>query len=137
MLPSPFSLRPSRRRSRLHVARRWAPHYRRLVALRDRLVAVERVTREQASAPLPPGGNHPAERAADEEERDFTLALLAQEAGALDEVNAAIERILHGSYGRCEATGRPIPAARLRAVPWTRYVREIASHLESPGRRGG
>jgi RNA polymerase-binding transcription factor DksA len=29
----------------------------------------------------------------------------------------AEEKIREGAYGRCEACGRPIPAARLRAVP--------------------
>ena len=45
------------------------------------------------------------------------------EQSALSEVEAAIGRIRHGTYGICEETGLPIPAERLRAVPWTRFIR--------------
>lgn len=100
---------PTRRRTdvprhdRLEVAARWEWHYRTLVALRDHLV------REQRSP-----------RGVDKFDRDFIKALLAREADALGEINAAIERILHGEYGICEVTGERISALRLRAVPWAR-----------------
>lgn len=71
------------------------------------------------------------------EERDFALALLAHEQDALKEINDALDRIERGSYGVCEATGLPIPAARLRAVPWTRHVRAVAQHREEIRRPGG
>jgi DnaK suppressor protein len=34
------------------------------------------------------------------------------------EIDQALERIDTGTYGRCESCGRPIPADRLRALPW-------------------
>jgi RNA polymerase-binding transcription factor DksA len=83
---------------------RWAWHFRTLVALREHLVEVQRTP-----------------QAADQFDRDFIRALLAREADGLEEINAAIDRILRGDYGVCESTGRPIAAARLRAAPWTRY----------------
>ena len=91
------------RPDRLRVDACWAWHYRTLVALRDHVV------RERQGP-----------RTVDKFDRDFIKALLAQEADALGEINAAIERILHGEYGICETTGERIPAARLRAAPWTR-----------------
>jgi hypothetical protein len=48
---------------------------------------------------------------------------------ALYEVEAALSRIKDGSYGICEMTGKPVPAERLRAVPWTRYCRTAAEEL--------
>ena len=95
------SARP--RRDRLRVDPQWAWHYRTLMALRDHLI------QEQQSP-----------QSADRFDRDFVRALLAREPDALGEINAAIERILHGTYGVCEATGRSIAPARLRAAPWTR-----------------
>ena len=47
----------------------------------------------------------------DDFDRNFIQALLANEPDALGEINAAIERILHGCYGICEKTGRPISAS--------------------------
>jgi DnaK suppressor protein len=38
----------------------------------------------------------------------------------LDDVNAALQRIEDGTYGTCEVCGKPIGAARLEAIPWTR-----------------
>lgn len=87
----------------LWIEPQWAWHYRTLVALRDHLV------QEQKSP-----------QAADKFDRDFIRALLAREPDALGEINAAIERILGGDYGVCEATGRRISPQRLRAAPWTR-----------------
>ena len=97
---------PARRHNLLRVDRRWAWHYRTLVALRDHLVAEAQADTSDAT---------------DRFDRDFIRALLAREADPLAEINAAIDRILHGSYGVCVATGRPMPAARLRSAPWVRY----------------
>jgi RNA polymerase-binding transcription factor DksA len=85
------------------VDSRWTWHYRTLVALREHLVQEQRTP-----------------QAADPFDRDFIRALLSREPDALGEINAAIERILQGTYGLCEVTGRRIAAARLRAAPWSR-----------------
>jgi DnaK suppressor protein len=34
------------------------------------------------------------------------------------EIDQALERLDDGSYGRCQSCGQPIPAERLRALPW-------------------
>ena len=90
-------------RDRLRVDRRWAWHYQTLVTLRDRLVQEQQVP-----------------QSTDWFDRDFIRALLAREADPLREINAAIDRILHGDYGFCEVTGLRIAPARLRAMPWLR-----------------
>jgi DnaK suppressor protein len=36
----------------------------------------------------------------------------------LKEVNAALKRIEDGTYGYCVVCGKPIPDARLEAMPW-------------------
>jgi RNA polymerase-binding transcription factor DksA len=40
---------------------------------------------------------------------------------ALDEVDAAIERLHAGNYGICQVCGKPIGAARLEAMPAARF----------------
>ena len=45
----------------------------------------------------------------------------------------AIARILNGNYGICAATGQPIGAERLRAIPWTRFAKNAEERLESSG----
>lgn len=54
-------------------------------------------------------------------ERDARCnALLRARQSHLAEVEAALARLKTGAFGRCEDSGRPIPFARLRAVPWAR-----------------
>ena len=46
----------------------------------------------------------------------------------------AVTRIKTGTYGICQATGKPIPKARLDAKPHAKYTIEAARAIES-GRR--
>lgn len=108
----------------------WSWHYDRLRALRGRLQAASGIHLAAAAEPLEPHSMSLADSASDEFDHDLALGILAQEQDALREVDAALRRILEGSYGICEETGRPIPAARLRAVPWARHIREVEERLE-------
>ena len=51
-------------------------------------------------------------------ERDLDLALSAQARDAVDQIDAALERIRKGVYGVCVASGRNVPKVRLVAIPW-------------------
>jgi RNA polymerase-binding transcription factor DksA len=51
-------------------------------------------------------------------ERERDLALSAQARGAVDQIDAALDRIKAGTYGVCVASGLSIPQERLRAIPW-------------------
>jgi len=53
-------------------------------------------------------------------ERAQVSALLERSLAQLDALDAASDRIRHGSYGACEHCGKPIPAARLAAQPAAR-----------------
>ncbi len=61
-------------------------------------------------------------RAGDHIAESADLMVRAQAATALrrllGEVEAALERLGRGEYGRCELCGGEIGAARLEAVPW-------------------
>jgi len=61
-----------------------------------------------------------------------TLAALDHgEQRRLADVEAALRRLTQGHYGVCETCGRPVPAARLRAIPWTRRCVGCAGRLEA------
>jgi len=51
-------------------------------------------------------------------ERDLDLALSAQARDAVDQIDAALERIRTGVYGVCVASGKNVPKERLKAIPW-------------------
>jgi RNA polymerase-binding transcription factor DksA len=50
-------------------------------------------------------------------ERDRVLSLSALARRRIDDVDAALRRIDSGTYGACRTCRRPIPTARLEAVP--------------------
>jgi RNA polymerase-binding transcription factor DksA len=115
------------------VPRQWAWHYRTLFQLRERLL---RDRGEQLSEVAEPMERHSlsiADSATDEFDHTLALSSLSTEQEALFEVDEAIRRILDGSYGVCEETGKRIPAVRLRAILWTRFSREAAAQLERKG----
>ena len=109
-------------RTPVAIPARWSCHHRHLLQLRSRLLRADLGLLENARTP--------AEAGLGAQVIDFTLALLTREYDALGEVDAALDRIEHGTYGTCEATGRPIPPDRLRAVPWLRHACEVAPPCE-------
>jgi RNA polymerase-binding transcription factor DksA len=75
-------------------------------------------------------GQHMADAGTDTFDRDFALSMVANEQEALSEIASAIKRIHDGTYGICEATGKPIAKDRLIAVPFTRYSAEALKEIE-------
>jgi DnaK suppressor protein len=63
-------------------------------------------------------------------DQELTLSLLGNEQDALDQIEAAIERIEDGSFGRCEECGRKIPESRLEAIPYAAQCVRCASQRE-------
>lgn len=51
-------------------------------------------------------------------ERFTDVAFHGQLMQQLALVDAAIERIEHGTYGQCTSCGEPIPEERLEVLPW-------------------
>src|SRR3954469_17765557 len=52
---------------------------------------------------------HMADLGTDSFEQEFTLSLIESEEGRLKEINAALDRIEQGSFGRCEECQKAIP----------------------------
>ena len=73
---------------------------------------------------------HMADLGSDSFEQEFTLSLLENEEQLLEEVNAALDRIERGVFGRCEECNAVIPKVRLNAVPYTRYCVDCARKQE-------
>jgi DnaK suppressor protein len=53
-------------------------------------------------------------------DRELDLHLSAQAQAAIEEIDAALEKIAEGTYGYCESCGNPVPKARLEALPHAR-----------------
>ncbi len=66
------------------------------------------------------------DRAVRESEDGVARTLLASEEQILGEATAALERLDAGTFGTCEACGRPIAKARLDALPYARTCTRCA-----------
>lgn len=108
----------------------WTWHRRTLEGLRQRLIEGHRAHLRESVAPADRDYNDLADIASEQSDRDVLFAELGAVDNQLAEVEAALQRLQAGTYGRCEVTGRAIPAERLRALPWTRYSREAAEKIE-------
>jgi RNA polymerase-binding transcription factor DksA len=53
-------------------------------------------------------------------DRERNLALSAQAAAAVEEIDDALRKVERTTYGACERCYQPIPKARLRALPFAR-----------------
>jgi RNA polymerase-binding transcription factor DksA len=112
----------------------------RLVQLRDSMVdsmlgvAKDTLRSRAEGSEASAFGMHQADAGSDAYDRDFALSLLSQEQDALYEIEEAIKRIEHGTYGVCEMSGKPIAHPRLEAIPFTRYTVECQSQIEKQNR---
>jgi len=109
---------------------RWAWHLKALVRLRETLLRAHAEHEASAADRAELHSVDPVDVAEDRIEHQVILAELHAEEDRLAEIEAALSRIRAGKYGLCEATGEPIPPARLRAIPWTRFSLGAAERAE-------
>ena len=97
----------------------------RLVEERAKYLHSEETYRAEADALIE--GREPGDVQFDEEsgegdtlavERERDIALSNQARAAVEQIDAALERIKAGTYGVCVVSGLAIPQERLRAIPW-------------------
>ncbi len=117
---------------------------RRLVAERDRLLALrdglrEGLSQESETASieeLSDNDQHPADTATETFNRERDLSTLESVEAELADVDRALERLSDGTYGRCVACGRPIPAERLEALPATPWCIDDAQQASAEAAAG-
>ena len=85
---------------------------------------------ESSSMPI-----HMADVGSDAYEQDLKLGISASERERITEIDAALQRIVDGTYGICEISGKAIKKARLRAKPWARWTIDTARENERTGLR--
>ena len=124
------------------IPQKWIKYYKKLTALRSAIqkeidehsqTAFNRESKEDSGDVSASYSQHTADIDNEAFTRDCALSLLAGKQQELAEINIAIERMKKGTYGICEITGKPIPAERLRDVPYTRY--SIEGKIEAEKQR--
>lgn len=115
---------------KVEINPKWRRHFQRLTKMRDYLLREKGDLMKAAQEEQPHFSLHMADAGTDEYDLNAALAMISAEQNALYEVEQALSRILNGSYGTCELTGKPIPPERLDAIPWTRFTKEAEDQLE-------
>ncbi len=118
------------------VPSKWAAQHRLLTELREKFTGQKLAGSEGGKGQLPTVSEHMADAATDSYDRDWALAILSSAQNALYEIEEALNRIWDGTYGVCEVTGKPIEAARLKAIPWARFSAAAQEKLEGHGSAG-
>jgi DnaK suppressor protein len=75
-------------------------------------------------------GNHLAEDGSNVMEQERLSAVSEDIRDVLQQINNALDRMNHGTYGICQRCGKPINPERLEAFPYVPYCIDCQSFLE-------
>ncbi len=89
----------------------------RRVALVGQVQAAEAYSRERDAEAT----QDPADMAANAYTKELLMSMSTNDRQLLDSIDAALDRIDDGEYGKCVNCGEPIQEKRLEAVPWARH----------------
>ena len=117
----------------VRVKAEWTKFYNNLLELREQLLKQMSGLAKESAQELAGYSLHMADSGTDNFDRDFALSLLSSDQDAVYEIEEALKRIEKKTYGVCELTAKPIPRARLEAIPWTRFTVEAQAQLEREG----
>ena len=112
----------------------------RLEGVRSELAGVRAESQEDGLQELSSYDQHQADVATETFEREKDLSILDQVEGELADVEHALQRLDEGTYGTCEACGKPVADERLEAMPATRFCVDDQALAERESRtnaRGG
>jgi RNA polymerase-binding transcription factor DksA len=115
------------------VKAEWQKFYDRLLELREQLMRQMNGLAKESAQEIAGYSLHMADSGTDNFDRDFALSLLSSDQDAVYEIEEALKRIERDTYGVCELTGKPIPKARLEAIPWARFTVQAQAQLEREG----
>ena len=90
-----------------------------LMEMRDDLIRTVRTQQMEESTEQVTGDD--ADKASQSIEKELLFELSDNERTTLDHIEAALRKIEKGTYGVCEFCRKPIPPARLQALPFARY----------------
>ncbi len=116
----------------------------RLEEERNRLLAVRggldddlgEETEQESFSELSSVDQHQADMGTETFEREKDLSILEAVESELADVEHALRRLDEGTYGTCEACGRPIDEERLEALPAARLCRDDQAKAEVDGVSG-
>ncbi|HEV7887675.1 MAG TPA: TraR/DksA C4-type zinc finger protein [Acidimicrobiales bacterium] len=108
----------------------------RLGEIRDRLGEIRNESETDSLSELSSLDQHQADVGTETFEREKDLSILERVEAELNDIQHAMRRLDEGTYGTCEACGKPIGEERLEAMPATRFCLEDQALAEREARAG-
>jgi RNA polymerase-binding transcription factor DksA len=108
----------------------------RIEALRQAAGRLTADAQEATERELSSAEQHPSELASETIGLELDQSVQKHAELELAELEEAVKRVDSGSYGNCEACGKPIGEARLEAIPTARFCIEDQSKQDRRGRNG-
>jgi RNA polymerase-binding protein DksA len=96
----------------------------RLQGIKEELDANRDESQSDSLEELSSYDQHQADVATETFDREKDLSILDNIEGELADIEHALQRLDDGTYGTCEACGKPIGDERLEAMPATRFCLE-------------
>ncbi|HZQ85007.1 MAG TPA: TraR/DksA C4-type zinc finger protein [Acidimicrobiales bacterium] len=119
-----------------HVRERLAEEASRLNEIRSGFDDLNKESESENVGELSSSDQHMADLGSETFEREKDLSILEQVEAELADVDHALRRLDDGTYGVCEACGKPIDEARLEALPAARFCLDDQSKAEQEARAG-
>lgn len=116
------------------MRQRLAEERERLSGIRSDLEASRRESQEDGLQELSSYDQHQADVGTETFERERDLSILQEVEGELADIEHALQRLDDGTYGTCEACGKPIGDDRLDALPAARFCLEDQAAAERESR---
>lgn len=102
----------------------------RLRGIKEELGDLRDESQEDSLQELSSYDQHQADVGTETFDREKDLTILDSIEGELADVEHALQRLDAGTYGTCEACGKPIPDDRLEALPATRFCLDDQASAE-------
>jgi DnaK suppressor protein len=119
-----------------HARERLAEEASRLNEIRSGFDDLTKESESENVGELSSSDQHMADLGSETFEREKDLSILEQVEAELADVEHALRRLDDGTYGVCEACGKPIDEARLEALPAARFCLDDQSKAEQEARAG-
>jgi RNA polymerase-binding transcription factor DksA len=121
-----------------HIGDRLAAERLRLQELRTEFEAehLQTETERESLSELTTADQHQAEVATETFDRERDVSILEQVEAELADIEHALVRLSAGTYGTCEACGKPVAEERLEVQPATRFCVDDQAAAEREARPG-
>jgi RNA polymerase-binding transcription factor DksA len=120
-----------------HARQRLEEERTRLSEVREGFDGLHTESEADSLAELSNMDQHPADVGTETFEREKDLSILETVEAELADIEHAMRRIEEGSYGTCEACGKPIGDDRLEVLPAARFCVEDQATAEREARAPG